>query len=323
MLYFINYLKMFACMLITNFHMDIVYPENISILAIGGDIGNNIFFTISGFTLYTSLIKEKNVGLLNWYLKRCKKIIPYVLLFYFIDICCGTIKINTLGTFFYYIIFPTAYWFTGAILVLYIFLFVTIQILPKIDLKTIGLCVFVLGLYFIIGGIYAERYIVGFMAMVIGYYLRDYLENNKINQDNKLFGIVLLISSSAIYILIKLIIKNGKYDFELLHLIKDISTILLAVSLIIMGYICEKKISQFSCSHLKLYRIIKKISQLTLLIYLVQVAGKRWIIREISSVIAFPIDYMLSVVAIVILAAILDYIVNFIKKRGLLCKKQY
>lgn len=69
----IDILKCFAALVITNSHMDILYPK-FSVLATGGAIGDALFFFCSGFTLFLGRIGRFD----NWYKRRINRIYPTV-----------------------------------------------------------------------------------------------------------------------------------------------------------------------------------------------------------------------------------------------------
>lgn len=73
----IDLIRFIAALLITNSHMDILYPERFGFLATGGAIGDALFFFCSGFTLFL-----KPIGGIkdfpNWYKRRINRIYPTV-----------------------------------------------------------------------------------------------------------------------------------------------------------------------------------------------------------------------------------------------------
>lgn len=69
----IDILKCFAALVITNSHMDILYPK-FSILATGGAIGDALFFFCSGFTLFLGRMGRFD----NWYKRRINRIYPTI-----------------------------------------------------------------------------------------------------------------------------------------------------------------------------------------------------------------------------------------------------
>ena len=69
----IDILKCFAAIVITNSHMDILYPK-FGALATGGAIGDALFFFCSGFTLFLGRMERFD----NWYKRRINRIYPTV-----------------------------------------------------------------------------------------------------------------------------------------------------------------------------------------------------------------------------------------------------
>lgn len=69
MFQFVYWLKAFAAILITNSHYADIWP--VSRLAMGGHLGNCLYFFVSGFCLYS--IRNSFPG---WYAKRIVRIYP-------------------------------------------------------------------------------------------------------------------------------------------------------------------------------------------------------------------------------------------------------
>lgn len=113
MLQFIEFLRAAAVMLITNSHFDGVYPVNI---ATGGELGNAIFFMITGYLLAN--IKESDT-FPKWYGKKLIRLYIPVLLFTPIELLLGRVEISSLGEFLWRFVWPTTYWFVGAMAILY------------------------------------------------------------------------------------------------------------------------------------------------------------------------------------------------------------
>ncbi len=108
-LFFIDLMKVVGIILILNSHLDAVYP--IPALATGGALGNSLFFITSGY-LFAG--RERS---LKWIGKQLLKIYfsaEIALLFF----CRGDINNFFLGY-----IWPTYYWFIGAIVLFYVLFF--------------------------------------------------------------------------------------------------------------------------------------------------------------------------------------------------------
>ncbi len=115
-------LRFIATCLITNTHYDTVYP--ISGLAVGGLLGDVLFFVVSGFVLAIPTTK----GFFSWYGKRVLRIYPAIVAGVVFYLLTGY---KALGNWFEAFVFPTFFVFTAAIILLYIpFYFVN-----KIDTK--------------------------------------------------------------------------------------------------------------------------------------------------------------------------------------------
>ncbi len=81
-------LRCMATFFITNTHLDQVYPTDK--LAIGGLIGDVLFFMISGFCLINS--RENNF--IKWYLKRFFRVYPAVFIMILVNLAVGYFAIT-------------------------------------------------------------------------------------------------------------------------------------------------------------------------------------------------------------------------------------
>ena len=117
MFYFINYLRAFATVLITNSHFAKVWP--ISAMATGGLLGNVIFFAVSGFCLF-----EIKTSFPKWYIKRFLRVYPIMACFTLITVLLGIHKITSFRSFVYLFIYPTNYIFLVWLMLLYVLFYV-------------------------------------------------------------------------------------------------------------------------------------------------------------------------------------------------------
>ena len=109
----LDFFKAFAALIIINSHFDTLYP--IKALATGGAIGNALFFGISGFLLFP--IKK---DFKEWIFPKLLSL--YIPMFPLAIIMILTIKkesLNKLGVI-GCLIWPTVYWFIGAIIFFYL-----------------------------------------------------------------------------------------------------------------------------------------------------------------------------------------------------------
>ena len=309
MYYFVNCLKALACLLIVNFHSDILYPDKISIFAFGGDIGNNIFFMISGFTLYNSIRKCEMQEIHKWYLKRVKKIMPPLMFMYILSYAFQWIKVSTFSQFVAAYIFPGIYWFVVAIMILYVCIF----IYGKIDSKKRNLIpILLVCVHLIIDNMWAERYFIGMLAMICGVEIAKKREELKIKKNVCFWGGMGVIG----YLGMKILRMKGIECFGMIHLMIGLFTIVIGSALIFLGLKYEKRIKEQSEKHKKGYRFLKIISELTLYVYLVQVFDDRVILVLVKRYIAFPLSYILANICVFIIAYIIRSIENNLIRKG-------
>lgn len=173
MLHCIDIMKAIACLLIANFHSDILFPDKLSLLAFGGDVGNNVFFLISGFVLYEGIIRLEWRDLGKWLKKRYLRILPLVLVAEILSVIVLSKDISSPRTFVQVFVFPTLFWFTGAIIVFYPLLFIVEKTKSNILKVIIAIVLFMLHIVF--DSLFAERYFIGFIAMIVGSTMRKYI----------------------------------------------------------------------------------------------------------------------------------------------------
>ena len=101
---FVFYLKSVATILITNSHYDKIWPS--SAMAIGGLLGNVLFFAVSGFCLY-----EIKGSFLRWYGKRFLRIYPIMIGYTLFTVLIGSYPINSWTDAFRLFVYPTNYIF--------------------------------------------------------------------------------------------------------------------------------------------------------------------------------------------------------------------
>lgn len=117
---FIDALKAIAALLIINSHYDTIYP--VAALATGGALGNAIFFAVSGFCRYSNAPQSdalRHFGHPASLLKLLGLYIPTWLMTLFAVFTYKnewTLEFNWLAL----ILWPTPFWFIGAIIVFYI-----------------------------------------------------------------------------------------------------------------------------------------------------------------------------------------------------------
>ena len=117
----LDVLRVAAILLVLNFHFDPLYP--IPALATGGAAGNGLFFVLSGYCL------RLQPGFLRHMGRRALRLYPGVWIAFIAQLIIGGKAITGIGDAIAQLIWPTAFWFVGAILLFDALLYV----LEKLD----------------------------------------------------------------------------------------------------------------------------------------------------------------------------------------------
>ncbi|HWZ22136.1 MAG TPA: acyltransferase family protein, partial [Cytophagaceae bacterium] len=121
----IDILKFFAIILITNSHINHLYPN--PNFGTGGGLGNSIFFFVSAIGITLSL-SNKKVEFGSWFYKRVSRTYFITWLATIIFLLIGYYSLKPgLIEFIKLFIFPTGYWFIPAITIFYIPLYYIIN----------------------------------------------------------------------------------------------------------------------------------------------------------------------------------------------------
>lgn len=113
-----TFLRFVAILLITNSHLDKLYP--VAAMATGGQLGNSLFFMLSGFGLAASYRKKGDV-FWPWLQRRLSRIYPSVLLVALTAaVITGAVFDWGLADYVRHLLWPTEYWFVAAIVCFYV-----------------------------------------------------------------------------------------------------------------------------------------------------------------------------------------------------------
>lgn len=120
-------LRVVAIALIVNSHMDALYP--VPALATGGAIGNALFFALSGFGLAASP-RGRDARFTTWFRRRLCRIYPALVLAValFIALPGGGWAAWGFRKWVALALWPTAYWFVGALILFYALLYPLLRI---------------------------------------------------------------------------------------------------------------------------------------------------------------------------------------------------
>lgn len=315
MFQFVDWLKVFAAMLITNSHYADIWP--VSAMAMGGHIGNCLYFFLSGFCLYN--IKD---SFPKWYAKRIIRIYPVLWIVNAIDLITGRTSIGEVMGAIHCFIYPTWFHFIGSIMLLYILFYLVRMLQNKLHLSIEPVILFTVVCYFMVY-IFAfdkssyhiddvsEKWcrFMFFASMLFGAAFRERYEGMKGNIT--VVNIAAFVGLSVLYFV-------GKIAFS--H-IPSLSAWQWVLPVILVCYICSiatlfikmEKRGIFQRPNQKVGNCVRFISSLTLEIYLGQTLIL-WLINDL----VFPISFFVVTGAILIYAWILHQCSGFIQKK---CKQ--
>lgn len=312
--YFIDILKAFAALIIVNSHFDSLYP--ISALATGGAIGNALFFAVSGFLLFP--IKQ-SAG--EWMKKKLENI--YIPLVPMTVISLFTVKYGVLTrtNIFAVFVWPTIYWFAGAIILFYILYYllrrmvsqkafaITFLILVMIYfayyiflLDTSGWVVESSGLSSVDG---CFKLIYYFMAMLMGKWFR--VNSSRPFPHKWLYLLQIIISFGAIYAVKFLMVRiPAFYSVQFLNQFCILWLVCAAFCFLIA---CEPLIREKLTGRRGINAIICFLGSHTLEMYLVQ-----FIVIDYCAELSFPVNVLAAMLLIIGAAHLLHLYTERIKK---------
>lgn len=299
---FIDCLKIIAIILIINSHCEALYP--IKALATGGALGNSLFFICSGYCL-----NGYGNSKCAWILKKIMKLyIPTLivtLIFYYQD--------NTFWIKKY--IWPTLFWFVGAILLFYVMYMIAdkIKIFSHFKLFFVG-TVIIYFIYYIVlldtsywvieaSGLDSVegcfKLIYYFFIMMLGGYLRrtDIRKNNtSIYKVTAILSVVLLYTTKYLFMHFSILMH--------IQFINQICVIFFAVSMLL--YFQNSCIFE-NLKGGKIKGILTKFSQLSLEIYLVQFIAIKWAANFL-----FPLNILIVCILILGMSIVLHKVSTII-----------
>ncbi len=167
----IGAVRVVAIFLITGFHLSLLQSWEAcgALFDYCGNIGNFLFFLVSGYALSDC----GKIQFRQWLIRRYSKIFPSVWLFYFICWCFGIYKSYTLRE----VLLLDKYWFLNAIIFFYPVYYLCVGIFRRrIILCCACVCVAYFGVFFaqphetyiMQGGRYFIRWYPYFFAMLLG-----------------------------------------------------------------------------------------------------------------------------------------------------------
>ena len=280
----------------------------------GGASGNAIFFLVSGFCL-----SKTSVPIGKWLGKRWIRIYPQTWLITIIAIVIGSFKVSEITDIFKLFIFPTGFWFIGAIVIFYVLAYFVDKYIDVRFFKFLylgELITYVLYYVFLldtstysIENDFPFKCIFYFVFILIGIHLRKTLGTKKTAYKGGKVGLVFCsISALICFYLTKILLSRYEWLIRLQG-IEHVFLIIFAVTLFCGLYSFENYFKEKQNNIMG--RSVRYISKITLEIYLVQVP-----IIGYAKYVSFPWSLILFSLVIFIGAGLLHEVFERIFRRG-------
>lgn len=318
-------LKIVSMLLIINSHSDALYPSKISFLASGGAIGNELFFLISGYLFST---KE---GFRNYCKNRFIRLyvptyIVTIILLILKEIPDKRSSISLLNVF-HMFLWPTEYWFVSSIFVFGIIMYFLSK--TRLFHKTIYFTSFLLSITmmnviiyilfctnkdiwmvedFRLPGAIPFKCIYSFIVFAIGYFIK--LNEEKIQEAISLKNSIFVgVGTFLLFYIFKVLLNKGIVPMSM-QLISQLITITCVIFIFL--WIKGDSLLEDKLLIWKHKDILYLTSNITLEAYLVQFTI---IAKLVQLKIIFPINFLMSLIAIIFSAICLHIVSNWIIKK--------
>ena len=303
------------------YHCNTILPGEYRWLTFfGEDMGNELFFLISGFALYPSIKKTGIRDFLPWYLKRLKKILPVLVLFYILSYLTGFYSLKDPAQLFAVFIYPTLYWFVTAILVFYILLFFFVKI--KAGYVKTAILALILMIYIFRAGTMEGYYLIGAFAMALGAVLREKTPGPGRDRSVEIRTGAIAIASFAFYMVVKYLKFTGwtmtAGPVDPASVLPGLGAVIAGGVILILGVLEEDLLSRFFADKEKLLGFIRYSGTLALYIYMVQCFNAGIIGYIIGLKVKFPLSFAVNLVVVWGLAGIVNKVMSVIMKHGFL-----
>lgn len=308
---FIYWIKVIAAIFITNSHYSNIWP--VSAMACGGNLGNCLYFFVSGFCLYH--IKD---SLPKWYLKRMTRIYPSLWISAVMYLLIGWWHIDGIQAAIRYLIYPTWFHFIGTIMLLYVLFYVWRKMcIGGGTLAWMAVVAVVFGIAYI--ALFDKTYYhidsveekwVRFQfaeAMLMGALFREKYEtiDCKIRKRDVVRVMVMLVT----YFASMLIFKKVK-SASVFQIINPFVLLLLIFSIAVLAVKLEKS-GYFAVINSKIDKIVRFLASITLEIYLVQFP-----IVAAWSKFRFPLNFVVVTATILVCAWAVHWLSEWLRMRS-------
>ena len=315
--YIIDILRFAACLMIFFYHCNSLLPGEFKFLTFfGEDMGNDLFFMISGFALYPSIERTPLSALPAWYLRRLKRILPMLAFFYILSFLTGYYSFKNAFQLFTVFIYPTLYWFATAILFFYLLLFVVMKVRPKLIRWLVAAALMPIWIMRI--DKMEGYYLIGFIAMMAGCYLREFLDRRK-RMEADMPGIRKLWVGFVAFGIVYIISKYYKFTGHIstsIYFIVGMSVLTAGIFALTLGYVGNEALKGFFEGRKELARFIRYVGGLALPVYLVQSFNSGVIGFTIGQRVKFPLSFAVNFIIIWGAAIAVERLQAFVMKRG-------
>ena len=297
--YIIDIVRFAACLMIFFYHCNSLLPGEFKFLTFfGEDMGNNLFFMLSGFALYPSIENTSFKELPAWYIRRLKRILPMLAFFYILSYLTGYYSFKSPQQLFTVFIYPTLYWFATGILVFYLILFVLMKARPKL-IRQLAAAALML-LWILRADKMEGYYLIGFVSMLAGCVLREYLENRRELKGDTPIDKGLMTSFAAsflVYIIFKYLKFTGQTSIYI-YIAVGAAVLATCLTALAAGYLGNKGFRTFFEGKEGLARFISYTGSLALPVYLVQSFNSGLIGFMLGQKIKFPKSFAVNFIVI-------------------------
>lgn len=303
---FINIVKFIAVILVLNSHYDNLYP--ISQLATGGALGNGLFFITSGF-----LLANINNKFGTWYKKRLMR----VYLIVYIATAAMIVVVTPIPTetleWLKILIWPTKFWFVGALIIYYPFYYILAKNHLCKNFKSVSAILLLLYILYYLFLLDTTHWVVeavgldskeGFFKLIYYFYimlLGAWIRNKSSISHKFKLKVCMVGAIIAVIVMYALKALMDQYNFLMqFQFINQFCVAIFAFYLMLVFMKQEAIFIQWSENQNKLFEFIKFIGNMSLEIYVVQFM----VIEKFSNII-FPLNFIVVTTIILILAYIL------------------
>ena len=287
--YIIDIIRFTACLMIFFYHCNSILPGEYKFLTFfGEDMGNDLFFMLSGFALYPSIEEASLTELPGWYVRRLKRILPMLAFFYVLSFLTGYYSFHSLSQLFTVFVYPTLYWFVTAILVFYILLFIVMKVRPRVIRWLVVAAL--MPIWIIRIDRMEGYYLIGFLSMLSGCALREFLDNRR-KAGAEMPGRGKLLTGLGLSFLVYIISKYFKFTGHTstsVYFIVGMTVLVTGIFALTAGYCDNEGLASFFVEKRGLEGFIRYVGMLALPVYLVQSFNSGLIGFTIGQKISFP-----------------------------------